>query len=98
MISLQANDKFAVMLTLGDRNNDGTVDLSVDATLVIPGILGGKQHVVAIPTLTENLPVDQAKSILAMAESAGIAGLSSAIPAFGALAHFGAGILHLPGK
>lgn len=98
MITLQAGDKVSIQLTIGDRNNDGKVDLSIDAAFVIPGILGGNSHAVSIPTMTENLPVQQAEDIMAMAAKGGVSALSGSIPALAWLVHAGAGVLHLPVK
>ena len=56
---LEAKDVFAVMLTVGDRNVDNKIDVTVEVDVRLP-VFGE----VELPAFTLNLPVDQVVGLL----------------------------------
>ena len=61
----QPKDVFQITITLGDRSDDGKTDVSLEGFMRLP-ILGNT----ALPSVTQNIPVDQVVDMLGVAVAA----------------------------
>ena len=95
MITLQEKDNGAVLVTLGDRNADGKVDLTVEAAVRVPSLLGGTLpgFVQQLVPITENVPIEQAAAVLKSVAAGAVPAIGGGL---GFIFHAVGGALHLP--
>lgn len=95
MITLLDKDRVSINITLGDRNADGKVDITVEAAVRVPSMMGiTSPHVQQIGPFTENVPLEQAKAVASMVANGGIPAAGGVI---GWVFHAAVGAMKLSG-